>query len=153
MRIIFFISLIFPNLCLAESSLRDRYISAVKGFSLCGNALMPWGNDLWAPDDVEKPYVEQAKLNQIRMKNEIDSEFYTKVNLEALFTSLTTHFFEETADLVSRLKLLPSEQHIEIWNELFELEKDARLVREKLITDFKLHAEIIRNCATDLSES
>ena len=151
MRLIVFISFMLPNVCLADIYLKDKYIRAVKDFSLCGNALMPWGKNSWLPDESEKPYVDQAKLNQIKMKNEIDEEFYTEDNLEILFTSLTSNFFEENADIVSRLKLLPSDEHVEIWNELFELEKDARLMREKLKTDFQLHAEIIKICAAKVS--
>mgnify|MGYP001468588570 FL=1 len=114
---------------------------------------MPWGNSAWAPDNAEKPYVEQAKLNQMKMKSDIDAEFYTEANLERIFVSLTSKFFEDTADMVAQLKLLPSDVHEEIWRELFELEKEARLVREKLQSDFKLHAEIIKFCAVDLSHS
>ena len=152
-RSLFFIALLVPHICIADSSVRDDYINSVKGFSLCGNALMPWGNNAWAPDKAEKPYVEQAKLNQIKMKSDVDAEFYTVANLERIFTSLTSKFFEDTADIVAQLKLLPSDVHEGIWRELFEIEKEARLVREKLQSDFKLHAEIIKLCAVDLSHS
>ena len=153
MRIILFITFLFPTFSLADSSVKTDYVNAVKNFSLCGNALLPWGNNAWAPDESEKPYVDQAKLNQIRMKNEIDAEFYTAANLETLFNSLTSNFFEKTSNLVAQLKLLPSDEHEEIWRQLFEIEKEARLVREKLKSDFKLHAEIIKNCSLGLNAS
>jgi len=95
------------------------YIKAVADFSICGNALMPWGGKSWQPDEVEKPYVLQAKINQAKMQTEIDAEFYTKANLEKLFVTLTNDFYEKTADITSRLKKLPTEDHSIIWNNLF----------------------------------
>ena len=57
---------------------------------------------------------------------------------------MTNDFYEKTADITSRLKKLPTEDHSLIWS-LFEIE-DARLIRDKLTSDFRLHAEIIK-CA------
>ena len=50
----------------------------------CGNALMPWGGKSWQPDEAEKPFVLQAKLNRSKMQSEIDDGFYTEANLEKL---------------------------------------------------------------------
>jgi hypothetical protein len=140
-----------PSFCLASADVKDDYIKAVEDFSTCGNALMPWGNSEWQPDEAERPFVEQAKFNQNKMKSEIDKEFYTQGNLEKLFVNLTANFHEETADFTAELKKLPSEDHSVIWNSLFELEKEARLVREKLASDFRLHAEIIKMCSAKLN--
>ena len=87
------------------------------------------------------------------MKSEIDEEFYTEANLEKLFVNLTTNFYEETADITAELKKLPPEDHSAIWKSLFTLEKEARLVREKLVSDFHLHAEIIKMCYNDLGDN
>ena len=133
--------------------MKELYVKAVAEFSTCGNALMPWGNNDWRSDETERPYVLKAKLNQIKMKSEIDEEFYTEANLEKLFVNLTTNFYEETADITAELKKLPPEDHSAIWKSLFMLEKEARLVREKLVSDFHLHAEIIKMCYNDLRDN
>jgi len=153
MRQLLLILFFIPNVCLAGTDVREVYVRAVEDFSTCGNALMPWGNSAWQPDEAEKPYVEQAKLNQNKMKSEIDEEFYTAANLQELFVALTANFHEETADITAELKKLPSEDHSVIWKSLFELEKEARLVRKKLASDFRLHAEIIKMCSTNLNVS
>ena len=128
------------------------YIKAVEEFSTCGNALMPWGGNGWRPDEVEKPYVLQAKINRAKMQTEIDAGFYTEANLQELFVALTNNFYEKTADVKEILRKLPAEDHYIIWNNLFEIEKDARLIRNKLASDFRLHAEIIKNCANGLKD-
>ena len=68
MKSLIFLLFIIRSACLASSDIREIYIKAVKDFSLCGNALMPWGDSAWRPDEVERLYVEQAKLNQLKMK-------------------------------------------------------------------------------------
>ena len=55
---------------------------------------MPWGGNGWRPDEVEKPYVLQAKINRAKMQTEIDAGFYTEANLEELFVALTNNFYE-----------------------------------------------------------
>ena len=150
MKSLIFLLFIIPSACLASSDIREIYIKAVKDFSLCGNALMPWGNSAWRPDEVERLYVEQAKLNQIKMKAEIDENFYTEAILSKLFADLTANFYSETADITAQLKQLPSDDHAVIWSSLFELEKEAVLIREELMIDFHLHAEIIKFCAAGL---
>ena len=149
-RQLFLICIVVPNLCFASIDVRKLYIKAVADFSTCGNALMPWGGKSWQPDEVEKPYVLQAKLNRSKMQSEIDEGFYTEANLEKLFVALTSDFYEKTYDITARLKKLPAEDHSVIWSSLFEIEKDARLIRDKLASDFRLHAEIIRMCSNDL---
>ncbi len=47
-----------PSTSLASSDIAETYIKAVKDFSLCWNALSPWGNSTWRPDEIEKPHVE-----------------------------------------------------------------------------------------------
>ena len=86
------------------------------------------------------------------MQSEIDDGFYTEANLEKLFVTLTSDFYEKTADITAQLKKLPAEEHSVIWSSLFEIEKDARLIREKLASDFRLHAEIIRMCSNDVNK-
>ena len=113
---------------------------------------MPWGGNGWRPDEVEKPYVLQAKINRAKMQTEIDAGFYTEANLEELFVALTNNFYEKTADVKKILRKLPAEDHYIIWNNLFEIEKDAQLIRNKLASDFRLHAEIIKMCANGLNE-
>ena len=152
MRQLFLIFCIVPNLCFASTDARTLYIKAVAEFSTCGNALMPWGGKSWQPDEVEKPFVLQAKLNRSKMQSEIDDGFYTEANLEKLFVTLTSDFYEKTADITAQLKKLPAEDHSVIWSSLFEIEKDARLIREKLASDFRLHAEIIKMCANDVNK-
>ena len=56
------------------------------------------------------------------------------------------------ADVKEILRKLPAEDHYIIWNNLFEIEKDARLIRNKLASDFRLHAEIIKMCANGLKD-
>ena len=73
-------------------------------------------------------------------------------NLEKLFFALANNFYERTADIVERLKKLPTDDHSVIWSSLFEIEKDARLIREKLASDFRLHAEIIKMCSDDINK-
>ena len=146
------ICIIVPNFCFASIDVRLLYIKAVADFSTCGNALMPWGGKGWQPDEAEKPYVSKAKLNRSKMQSEIDAEFYTEANLEKLFVTLTNDFYEKTADITARLKKLPAEDHSVIWSSLFEIEKDARLIREKLASDFRLHAEIIKMCSVDVNK-
>ena len=152
MKLMLFLLFVIPSACLANSDIRETYIKAVKDFSLCGNALMPWGDSAWRPDEVEKLYVDQAKLNQIKMKAEIDEEFYTEANLSKLFVDLTANFYAKTADITAQLKQLPSDDHAMIWSSLFELEKEARLVRDELMIDFHFHAEIIKFCAAGLTK-
>ena len=153
MRQLLFICVILPNFCFAGIDARMSYIKAVEDFSTCGNALMPWGGNGWRPDEVEKPYVLQAKINREKMQTEIDAGFYTEANLEELFVALTNNFYKQTADITATLKKLPAEEHSIIWNNLFEIEKDARLIRKKLASDFRLHAEIIKTCSDDLNKT
>ena len=152
MRQLFLICVLAPNLCFASIDVRTLYIKAVAEFSTCGNAIMPWAGKSWKPDETEKPYVIQAKLNRSKMQSEIDDGFYTEANLEKLFVSLTSDFYERTADITARLKKLPAEDHSVIWSSLFEIEKDARLIREKLASDFRLHAEIIKMCSNNINK-
>ena len=88
MRRLFLICIVLPNLCFASTDVRMLYINAVADFSTCGNALMPWGGKGWQPDEVEKSYVLQSKLNRSKMQSEIDEGFYTEANLEKLFVAL-----------------------------------------------------------------
>ena len=143
MRQLLFICVILPNFCFAGIDARMSYIKAVEDFSTCGNALMPWGGNGWRPDEVEKPYVLQAKINRAKMQTEIDAGFYTEANLEELFVALTNNFYEKTADVKEILRKLPAEDHYIIWNNLFEIEKDAQLIRNKLASDFRLHLSLI----------
>ena len=152
MKQLLLICMILPNLCFAGFDARMLYIKAVADFSTCGNALMPWGGDGWRPDEVEKPYVLQAKINRTKMQTEIDEAFYAEANLEELYVALTNDFYKKTADITATLKKLPAEDHSMIWNNLFEIEKDARLIRNKLVSDFRLHAEIIKMCANGLND-
>ena len=152
MRQLLFICVILPNFCFAGIDARMSYIKAVEDFSTCGNALMPWGGNGWRPDEVEKPYVLQAKINRTKMQTEIDEAFYAEANLEKLFVALTNNFYKKTADITASLRKLPAEDHSIIWNNLFEIEKDARLIRNKLVSDFRLHAEIIKMCAHGLND-
>ena len=152
MRQLLFICVILPNFCFAGVDARMLYIKAVEDFSTCGNALMPWGGNGWRPDEVEKPYVLQAKINRTKMQTEIDEAFYAEANLEELYVALTNDFYKKTADITASLKKLPAEDHSMIWNNLFEIEKDARLIRNKLVSDFRLHAEIIKMCANGLND-
>ena len=147
MRLLFVMCVVVPNLCLTANDARILYIKAVVDFSTCGTALMPWGGKSWKADEVEKPYILQAKINRIKMQAEIDEVFYTEANLEKLFITLTNNFYDKTADIVEKLKKLPAEDQSIIWSNLFQIEKDARLVREKLASDFRLHAEIIQMCS------
>ena len=152
MRQLLFICVILPNFCFAGVDARMLYIKAVEEFSTCGNALMPWGGNGWRPDEVEKPYVLQAKINQAKMQTEIDEAFFAEANLEELFVALKNDFYKKTADITASLKKLPAEDHSIIWNNLFEIEKDALLIRNKLVSDFRLHAEIIKMCANGLND-
>ena len=152
MRQLFLICVLVPNLCFASIDVRTLYIKAVAEFSTCGNAIMPWGGKSWQPDEAEKLYVFQSKLNRSKMQSEIDDGFYTEANLEKLFVALTNDFYEKTADITARLKKLPAEDHSVIWTSLFEIEKDARLIREKLASDFRLHAEIIKMCSNNINK-
>jgi hypothetical protein len=151
-RQLLFICAIIPSFCFAGADSRMLYIKAVKDFSTCGNALMPWGGSSWRLDEVEKPYVSQAKINRTKMQTEIDEAFYAEANLEELFVALTNDFYKKTADITTSLKKLPAEEHSIIWNKMFEIEKDARLIRNKLVSDFRLHAEIIKICANGLND-
>ena len=153
MRQLFLIIVIVPNLCFSGIDAKKLYIKAVADFSTCGNALMPWSDKGWQPDEAEKPYVLQAKTNRTKMQAEIDSEFYTEANLEKIFVALTKDFYERTADITATLKKLSIEDHSVIWSKLFEIEKDARLIRDKLASDFRLHAEIIKMCSDDVKKS
>ena len=152
MRQLLFICVILPNFCFAGVDARMLYIKAVEDFSTCGNALLPWGGNGWRPDEVEQPYVLQAKINRTKMQTEIDEAFYAEANLEELSVALTNDFYKKTADITASLKKLPAEDHSMIWNNLFEIEKDARLIRNKLVSDFRLHAEIIKMCANGLND-
>ena len=76
--------IIVPNLCFASIDVRMLYIKAVADFSTCGNALMPWGGKSWQPDEVEQPYVLQAKTNRTKMQAEIDKE----LDLQKVMTRL-----------------------------------------------------------------
>jgi hypothetical protein len=151
-RQLLFICAIIPSFCFAGADSRMLYIKAVKDFSTYGNALMPWGGSSWRLDEVEKPYVSQAKINRTKMQTEIDEAFYAEANLEELFVALTNDFYKKTADITTSLKKLPAEEHSIIWNKMFEIEKDARLIRNKLVSDFRLHAEIIKICANGLND-
>jgi len=151
-RQLFFIFALLPNLCFAGVDARILYIKAVEDFSTCGNALMPWGNKAWQPDEVESPYVLQSKINRAKMQSEIDADFYSEANLQKLFVTLTNDFYEKISDITASLKKIPAEDHSAIWNSLFEIEKDARLIRDKLASDFRLHAEIIKMCSDDVNE-
>jgi len=151
-RQLLFICVILPNFCFAGVDARMLYIKAVEGFSTCGNALMPWGGNGWRPDEAEKPYVLQAKINRTKMQTEIDEAFYAEANLEELYVALTNDFYKKTAYITASLKKLPAEDHSMIWNNLFEIDKDARLIRNKLVSDFRLHAEIIKMCADGLND-
>ena len=113
---------------------------------------MPWGNKSWQPDGVEKPYVLQSKMNRTKMQSEIDADFYSEANLRKLFVTLTNDFYKNTADIMVSLKKLSAEDHSLIWSSLFEIEQDARLIRDKLASDFRLHAEIIKACSDDVNE-
>ena len=152
MKRIFLILIVVPNFCFASIDVRILYIKAVADFSTCGNALLPWGGKGWQPDEVEEPYVLQAKINRTKMQAEIDEEFYTEANLEKLFIALTNDFYEKTMDITAQLKKLPAEDHSIIWDNLFIIEKDARLLRDKLASDFRLHAEIIQMCSDDVNK-
>ena len=152
MKTLIILLFIFPGACLSSGDVRELYINAVKDFSPCGNALMPWGDSEWQPDEMERPYVEQARINQIKMESMIDEKFYTDLNLKKLFADLTNNFYSETADITAQLKQLPADDHALIWNNLFELEKEARLLRSKLMRDFRLHADLIKKCATELNK-
>ena len=153
MKQLFLICIVLPNFCFASIDVRILYINAVADFSTCGNALMPWGGKGWQPDEVEQPYVLQAKLNRSKMQSEIDERFYTEANLEKLFVALTSDFYEKTSDITAQLEKLSAEDHSVIWSSLFEIEKDARLIRDKLASDFRLHAEIIQMCSDDVNKS
>ena len=153
MRQLFLIAVIVPNLCFSGIDAKTLYIKAVADFSTCGNALMPWSGKGWQPDEAEKPYVLQAKANRTKMQAEIDPGFYTEANLEKIFVALTNDFYDRTADITATLKKLPVEDHSVIWSKLFEIEKDARLIRDKLASDFRLHAEIIKMCSDDVKKS
>ena len=149
MRLILCILAFVPHVCFASTDIRQKYISAVEDFSTCGLALMPWGDGKWRPDEAEKMYVEQAIINQDKMKSEINESFYTEANLQKLFVDLTDEFYRETSDLTKQIQNLSLDDHEFIWRGLFDLEKEARLVREKLASDFRLHAEIIKMCANE----
>ena len=129
MKRLVLLCIVVPNLCFASIDVRMLYIKAVADFSTCGNALMPWGGKGLQPDEVEQPYVLQAKTNRTKMQAEIDKEFYTEANLEKLFVALTNDFYEKTTDIT------------------------ARLIRDKLASDFRLHAEIIQMCSDDVNKS
>ena len=102
MRRLFLICIVLPNFCFASIDVRMLYINAVADFSTCGNALMPWGGKGWQPDEVEQPYVLQAKLNRSKMQSEIDERFYTEANLEKLFVaSISTLFPLFEVDTIS----------------------------------------------------
>ena len=119
---------------------------------MCGNALMPWGDKAWQPDEVERRYVLQAKINRKKMQAEIDADFYSEANLQKLFVTLTNDFYEKTSDIMASLKKIPADDHSIIWESLFEIEQDARLIRDKLASDFRIHAEIIKVCSDDAHE-
>ena len=119
---------------------------------MCGNALMPWGHKAWKPDEAESRYVLQAKINRRKMQSEIDADFYSEANLHKLFVKLTNDFYEKTSDIMASLKKIPADDHSIIWKSLFEIEQDARLIRDKLASDFRLHAEIIKVCSDDVNE-
>ena len=148
MRSIFFSVILIPYVCFASADIRERYVAAVEDFSTCGVALMPWGTNAWQYDEAERPYVEQAKINQSKMESEIDEKFYTDANLQKLFIDLIDNFYKKTSALTAELKKLPSEDHDLIWGRLFSLEKEAVFMRKKLASDFRLHAEIIRMCSS-----
>ncbi len=152
MKHLIFIFATVPNLCFAGLDARMLYIKAVEDFSTCGSALMPWGNEAWQPDSAEKSYVLQAEINRVRMQSEIDADFYSQANLKKLFVTLTNNFYEKTANIRAHLKKLPAEEHSLIWSSLFGIEKNARLVRDKLESDFRLHAEIIKMCFDEIKE-
>ena len=151
-RPLFFILAILPSLGVAGADARFQYIKAVEDFSMCGNALMPWGDKAWQPDEVESGYVLQAKINRKKMQAEIDADFYSEANLQKLFVTLTNDFYKKTSDIMASLKKIPADDHSIIWESLFEIEQDARLIRDKLASDFRIHAEIIKVCSDDAHE-
>ena len=102
MKRLVLLCIVLPNLCFASIDVRMLYIKAVADFSTCGNALMPWGGKGWQPDEVEQPYVLQAKTNRTKMQAEIDNEFYTEANLEKLFIALTNDFYEKKPQILQR---------------------------------------------------
>ena len=81
------------------------------------------------------------------MRSEIDKNFYTEANLQKLFVDLTDEFYQKTSGLSKQIQALSTNDHDLIWRRLFDLEKDARLIRDKLASDFRLHAEIIKMCS------
>ena len=108
MKRLVLLCIVVPNLCFASIDVRMLYIKAVADFSTCGNALMPWGGKGWQPDEVEQPYVLQAKTNRTKMQAEIDKDFYTEANLEKLFVALTNDFYQiyqQAIQLISSLWL------------------------------------------------
>ena len=113
---------------------------------------MPWGNNAWQPDEVERPYVLQAQINRKKMQSDIDADFYSEENLQKLFVTLVNNFYEKTSDITAGLKKMPAKDHAFLWQSLFEIEQDARLIRDKLASDFRLHAEIIKMCSDDVNE-
>ena len=110
-RQIFFIFALVPNLCFADVDARILYIKAVEDFSMCGNALMPWGNKAWQPDEVERPYVLQSKINRTKMQSEIDADFYSEANLQKLFMTLMNDFYEKTSNIMASLKKIKLTLH------------------------------------------
>ena len=123
MKRLVLLCIVLPNLCFASIDVRMLYIKAVADFSTCGNALMPWGGKGWQPDEVEQPYVLQAKTNRTKMQAEIDKEFYTEANLEKLFVALTNDFYEKTTDITALLKKLPAEDHSKFGTTCLKLKK------------------------------
>ena len=91
MKRLVLLCIVVPNLCCASIDVRMLYIKAVADFSTCGNALMPWGGKGWQPDEVEKPYVLQAKTNRTKMQAEIDKEFYVAPALGAALRVQDSH--------------------------------------------------------------
>ena len=86
------------------------------------------------------------------MQSRIDEKFYTEAKLKRLFLELITNFYEDTAYTTAELRNITSDDHAIIWSSLFELEKEARLVRETLMADFQFHAKITKICAADLNK-
>ena len=80
-----------------------------RGFSTCGNALMPWGGKGWQSDEVEQPYV--CKQRQIEQRCSLKlTRGFIRSQFEKLFV-VTSDFYEKTADITASLKKLPAEDH------------------------------------------
>ena len=95
MRSILFSAILLPYACFASADIRERYVNAVEDFSTCGVALMPWGTNAWQYDEAERPYVEQAKINQSKMESEIDESFTQKLTYRNCLLILLITFIKK----------------------------------------------------------